>query len=193
MKFLVVIVVLISFQCYNKPENANTINSVVDIDQNVSISEVDNTKVSKTEEIVILNPNQDKLDRKELIVFAKTFIGTPYVYARQDPKVGFDCSGYINYVFKNYNIIVPRSSSGFKNFGKKVAIDQVQIGDVLVFKGYQDSTVIGHLGIVCEANGLNSKFVHATSGKAMQVTVSELNSTHYANRFLKAVDVIDNK
>ena len=47
----------------------------------------------------------------------------PYVYAEQDPNIGFDCSGFINYVFKNYDITVPRSSSGFKNFGKKIAIE----------------------------------------------------------------------
>ncbi|WP_322549514.1 C40 family peptidase [Flavobacterium psychraquaticum] len=137
------------------------------------------------------NENRDDISRKDLIHFATTFLGTPYVYAKQDPKVGFDCSGFINYVFKNYNITVPRSSSGFKNYGRKIAIEDVKVGDVLVFTGYRDTNSVGHLGIVSEANGRNSKFIHASSGKVMEVTISDLNSTHYSKRFLHAVDVIN--
>lgn len=132
-----------------------------------------------------------EIDRKELIAFAESFMGAPYVYATQDPKIGFDCSGFVNYVYKNFDISVPRSSHGFKDFGKKINIEDVAIGDVLVFTGYRDSNSIGHLGIVCEANGLDSKFVHASSGKAMQVIISDLNSAHYSKRFLHAVDVIN--
>ena len=65
------------------------------------------------------------------------------------------------------------------------------MGDVLVFTGYRDTNSVGHLGIVSEANGMNSKFIHASSGKVMEVTISDLNSTHYSKRFLHAVDVIN--
>ena len=133
-----------------------------------------------------------EIDRKELVTFAESFMGTPYVYASQDPKKGFDCSGFVNYVYKNFDISVPRISSGFKDFGKKINIEEIKIGDVLVFTGYRDTTSIGHLGIVCEANGADSKFIHASSGKVMQVTISDLNSAHYSKRFLHAVDVINN-
>ncbi|NJM80740.1 MAG: C40 family peptidase [Flavobacterium sp.] len=132
-----------------------------------------------------------EIDRKELVTFAKSIMGTPYVYGTQDPKIGFDCSGFVNYVYKNFDIIVPRSSSGFKDFGKKIKVEDVAIGDVLVFTGYRDTTSIGHLGIVCEADGMHSKFIHASSGKVMQVTISDLNSAHYSKRFHHAVDVIN--
>ena len=188
LKFFTTILILISYQCYNSPK--------IDVSNNKTpeINKVDDV-VLKNETTIVEELNIEikemQLDRNELVAFAKTFIGTPYVYAKQDPKIGFDCSGFINYIFKNFNISVPRSSSGFKDFGKEIDIENVRIGDVLVFTGYQDRTVIGHLGIVCEANGMNSKFIHASSGKAMQVTISDLNSTHYAKRFLKVVDVIN--
>ena len=130
-------------------------------------------------------------DRVKLVTFAKSFIGLPYMYGAQDPKKGFDCSGFVNYVYKNFEITVPRSSAGFKNFGNKITLDEIKIGDILVFYGYKDTATIGHVGIVCEANGKNSKFVHASSGKAMQVVISDLNSTHYSNRFFKAVRVMN--
>jgi hypothetical protein len=188
LKFFTTILILISYQCYNSPR--------IDVSNNKTpeINKVDDV-VLKNETAIVKELNIEikemQLDRNELVAFAKTFTGTPYVYAKQDPKIGFDCSGFINYIFKNFNISVPRSSSGFKDFGKEIYIENVRIGDVLVFTGYQDRTVIGHLGIVCEANGMNSKFIHASSGKAMQVTISDLNSTHYAKRFLKVVDVIN--
>lgn len=131
------------------------------------------------------------INRDEIIIYAKSFLGTPYVYACQDPKKGFDCSGFVNYVFKKFNISVPRSSSGFKNFGTKIDPSIIKKGDIVVFYGYKDSTVVGHVGIVCEANGLNSKFIHASSSKDMQVMISDLNSAHYSKRFYQAIRVIN--
>ena len=49
------------------------------------------------------------------IVYAKKFIGTHYKYAGNSPETGFDCSGFVNYVFKRYNITLPRSSKDFDN------------------------------------------------------------------------------
>jgi len=48
--------------------------------------------------------NNDEILRKELIAYAKTLIGTPYVYSCSDLVKGFDCSDFVYYVFKKYNI-----------------------------------------------------------------------------------------
>ncbi|NHN24739.1 C40 family peptidase [Flavobacterium jejuense] len=183
--FIAITTTLLSFQCFNdsKVEKQKTKSTELEL---VGIQ-----PEKETEEIVKIESSKEIVNREELVAFAKTFIDVPYVYATQDPKKGFDCSGFVNYVFKNFDIVVPRSSSGFKNFGKKIDVDAIALGDVLVFTGYQDSTSIGHLGIVCEADGFNSKFIHASSGKAMKVTISELNSAHYSKRFYKVVDVIN--
>lgn len=94
------------------------------------------------------------------------------------------------YVFNNFGIEVPRSSSGFKNLGTALNPDEFKKGDVLVFYGYQDSNSIGHVGIVYEADGMNSTFIHASSGSEYAVTISELNSDMYTRRFYKCIDVI---
>jgi hypothetical protein len=50
---------------------------------------------------------------------------------------------------------------------------------------------VGHVGIICEANGMQSKFIHSSSGKAMGVTISELGSDMYTRRFYKCISVLD--
>jgi len=131
------------------------------------------------------------LVRNDIIEFAKNLIGTPYRYASSNPVKGFDCSGFVNYVFTKYNISVPRSSAAFGSFGTALQPEDFKVGDVVVFYGYKDRTRIGHVGIICEAAGMKSKFIHASSGKEYQVTISELGSEMYTRRFYKCVDVID--
>lgn len=149
--------------------------------------------VPKNENKIIANPThkvQSTIDRDSIIIYAKQYLGTPYLYGSRDPKKGFDCSGFVSYVFSNYDVTVPRSSSGYKNLGKSKSPEDFKIGDVLVFYGYKNKTVVGHVGIICEANGMQSKFIHASSGKAGSVTISDLDSEHYSKRFYKCVDVL---
>lgn len=129
------------------------------------------------------------LNGTDIIVFAKKYLGTPYSYASTDPLKGFDCSGFVSFVFKNFNINLPRSSRGYESIGYTLKPEEFKVGDVLVFYGYNDFTNIGHVGIICEANGLKSKFIHSTSGKAMGVTISELGSDMYTRRFYKCINV----
>lgn len=138
-------------------------------------------------------PDSETGIRGEIKAYAEQLMGTKYVYAGSDPKGGFDCSGFVNYVFKKFDINVPRSSSGFEDVGPAIDPKDIKVGDVLVFYGYRDKNSIGHVGIVYEADGMNSKFIHSSSGKEMAVIISDLNSDQYTKRFYKAVDVIGNR
>ena len=124
----------------------------------------------------------------ELVAFAQTLIGIPYKYASTDPSQGFDCSGFITYVFSHFNIVVPRSSIDFTNVGKDVGLQHATEGDLILFTGTIDSIrIVGHMGIVTE-NENTLKFIHSTSGKANGVTISELNE-YYKKRFVKVIRV----
>ncbi|MCU7548456.1 C40 family peptidase [Chitinophagaceae bacterium LB-8] len=125
---------------------------------------------------------------EELVEFAETLIGTPYHYASTDPKIGFDCSGFITYVFNHFGIAVPRSSIDFTNVGRVIPVDSVKRGDLILFTG-TDSTeeLVGHMGII--VSGKDSvQFIHATSGKAYGVTITPLNK-YYLSRFVKTIRV----
>jgi cell wall-associated NlpC family hydrolase len=54
--------------------------------------------------------NTGKTTPVELVTFARTLTGTPYKYGSTDPAQGFDCSGFVTYVFNHFGIVVPRSS-----------------------------------------------------------------------------------
>ncbi len=126
-----------------------------------------------------------------LIAFAKTQLGTNYCYATSDPKIGFDCSGFVYYVFNHFHIKVPRSSKEFKNFGLKIPLDSAKKGDVIVFTGtnakYRSP---GHVGIIIENNAGIPTFIHSSSGKKKGVIISDFNeSPYYKKRFIKVVRV----
>lgn len=136
----------------------------------------------------------DTIIKREAVVdFAKNFLGKPYCYSCSNPDKGFDCSGFVQYVYKKFNISVPRSSSQYVAIGASLKPEDFKIGDVLVFYGYRNSTSIGHVGIICEANGMSSKFIHSSSGKVKGVVISELSSEMYTRRFYKCIDVIGKK
>src|SRR5687768_13606220 len=70
-----------------------------------------------------------------LINFAQSLKGTPYRYGCSDPKKGFDCSGFVMYVFKHFQMTVPRSSIDFTKVGKEVELKEALPGDLILFTG----------------------------------------------------------
>lgn len=135
----------------------------------------------------------DYLNVDSLISFAKTQLGTNYCYATADPDKGFDCSGFVYFVFNHFNIKVPRSSKEFKNFGTKIPLDSAKKGDVIVFTGtnakYRSP---GHVGIIIENKEGVPTFIHSSSGKKKGVIISDFNeSPYYKKRFIKVVRVLN--
>ncbi len=125
-----------------------------------------------------------------IVNFAETLLGTPYRYAGTNPATGFDCSGFINYVFLHFRIPVPRSSIDFDHEGVNVPVENARRGDLILFTG-TDSTerAIGHIGIVTTNSAEELRFIHSTSGKAYSVTITPLNE-YYKRRFVKIIRVL---
>jgi len=126
---------------------------------------------------------------EELLTFAKTLIGIPYKYASTNPAVGFDCSGFISYVFNHFNIVIPRASIGFTNVEREISLADAKPGDIILFTG-TDSTIreVGHMGIITSNENKEFYFIHSTSGKANGVTITLLNK-YYIFRFVKVIRV----
>ncbi|WP_142530857.1 C40 family peptidase [Pedobacter westerhofensis] len=126
----------------------------------------------------------------KLISFAKTMIGVPYRYACSNPSVGFDCSGFVSYVFHNFGFDVPRSSTEFNVAGKPIKLENAKVGDVLVFTGTNPRRrVVGHVGIIADIEGDTIHFIHSTSGKAHGVTITTLDA-YYRSRLMRAVSIL---
>ena len=125
----------------------------------------------------------------EVVNFATTLKGIPYAYACSSPEQGFDCSGFINYVFDHFNIAVPRSSVDFTDVGKEVPVAEGKAGDLILFTGTNNTIrTVGHIGIVIHNADDSLAFIHSSSGSANGVTVTPLND-YYKGRFMKIIRI----
>lgn len=130
---------------------------------------------------------------QRLVAFSKTLVGTPYRYASADPHMGFDCSGFITYVFNHFNITVPRSSVDFTNQGEPVTLKESKPGDLVLFTGTDPKDpVVGHMGIIVSNSNGDISFIHSTSGARHGVTITQLND-YYMGRFVKVVRMFREK
>ena len=98
--------------------------------------------------------------RHKVVRYAKKFVGVRYVYGGSTPRSGFDCSGFVRYVYQHFGISLPHSSWGDMVRGKRVARNHLLPGDVLFFDGG------GHVGIYVG----NGRFIHAPhSGTVVRI------------------------
>lgn len=136
----------------------------------------------------------DPINPDTLILFSKQFLEVKYKYSSCNPKIGFDCSGFVYFVFNYFHIKVPRSSIDFGNIGKIVSKDSAKIGDVIVFTGTNaKNRHPGHVGIVISTKGSELTFIHSSSNKKKPgVRISNFkDSPYYEKRFLKIVRVAE--
>lgn len=126
--------------------------------------------------------------RDSIVCYAENFIGTPYKWGGES-TTGFDCSGFVLYVFKKFGIKLPHSSAAMGNLGVQRKKEEAQTGDIILFKGTQSST-IGHVGIVFSSQTEDLIFIHASSYKGGGVKISKLSDGYYTQRFVKIVDVL---
>ncbi len=161
-----------------------------------TVAEKDNTRKEPVEIIPEVKSNK-RIDAAvspdSILAFAKTLIGIPYLYASTDPEKGFDCSGFITYVFNHFNITVPRSSVDFTNYGTAITIEEAKPGDLILFTG-TDSTirVVGHMGIVENVGEGKLYFIHSTSGKGKGVVITQFEK-YYHSRFVKVIRVFSDE
>lgn len=123
-----------------------------------------------------------------LLETAKTYLGTPYHYGGTTPK-GFDCSGFVRFVFGTFGFGLDRSSSSQARQGDPVDLKQLQAGDLLFFQTRGARNGVSHVGIYLGGG----QFIHAGSwggpGKR-GVKIGELDSSYYAKRLLSARRVL---
>jgi cell wall-associated NlpC family hydrolase len=169
-----------------------------------SFREKTTDKIANNNEVITSNivkkelPETDKTQGSKMetedqshdfVAYAKTLIGTPYLYGSVDPAKGLDCSGFINAVSNHFEIKVPRSSVEFTNLGTTIETDKAKPGDLILFTGTDTSKhVVGHIGIVTDNHDGELEFIHSSSGKAKGVTISELEG-YYETRLVKVIRI----
>lgn len=116
-------------------------------------------------------------DNSALIDYAKKYIGVPYVYGGTTPA-GFDCSGYVQFVFSNFGVKLSRTTYTQVNEGVYVAKENLKMGD-LVFFGTAGN--VSHVGIYIS----DGNFIHA-SRPGDTVKINSLYSDYYTRNYYTA-------
>ncbi len=80
-----------------------------------------------------------------VVEIAKQYLGIPYRYGGSSPSTGFDCSGFVKYVYSQLGVNLNRVAADQMNNGIWVDQSQLQPGDIIGF--YSSSGYIGHVGI----------------------------------------------
>ena len=110
-----------------------------------------------------------------LVADASSHMGVPYVWGGTSPS-GFDCSGFVQYVFKGNGKDLPRTVA--QQWNAMTSVSSPRVGDVVFFETYRSGP--SHNGIYIG----NNQFIH--SGSSTGVTVANLNSSYWAPRYLGA-------
>lgn len=147
--------------------------------------------INRTSNVPARHIDTKNVDANELVQFAEKLSGIKYKYGSAVKEQGFDCSGFIYYVFNHFNIKVPRSSKDFTNAGTEVNPAVSKKGDLILFTG-TDTTgwVVGHMGIITQNNGGNIQFIHSASGNNKGVMISAM-SSYFITRFVKVIRVFN--
>jgi cell wall-associated NlpC family hydrolase len=126
--------------------------------------------------LILIGPLANEVDASsgiksdQLVTAAKSVIGTKYVYGGTTAN-GFDCSGFIGYVYKEVGVKLPRTSASMYNTGTSVSKENLQPGDLVFFN--TSGRGVSHVGVYIG----NGKFAHSSSSKG--VTIAKLNDPYY--------------
>ena len=118
-----------------------------------------------------------------IIALAKTLLGTPYHWGGTTPT-GFDCSGFINYIFGSFGFSLVRTSYSLAELGETVLLSEVQPGDLIFFRGTGNSNSVGHVGMVIEVTPEAINFIHSSTSRGVVINNFKT-SKYYISRYVK--------
>jgi peptidoglycan DL-endopeptidase CwlO len=112
-----------------------------------------------------------------IVSYARHFLGVPYSYGGVSPRTGFDCSGFVRYVYGHFGISLPHSSFADLWRGRRISRENLRPGDLVFFNG------AGHVGIYIGGG----RFIDAPhTGTVVRIsTMSWYGASYYGARRLR--------
>jgi len=109
--------------------------------------------------------------------YARSLIGVPYKYGGSTPETGFDCSGFVSYVYKqSIGLSLPRSTRLLSQEGKPIMSSQLREGDLVFFDTNKRS--FSHVGIYLG----DERFIHAPSSGG-SVRIVDMSSPYWKKHY----------
>lgn len=125
---------------------------------------------------------QTAVKTDNIIKTAEKYIKAPYRFGGESPK-GFDCSGFVKFVYDKNGKKLPRSADVQYKNGKNIERSKLKPGDLVFFTTYAPGA--SHVGIYYG----NGRFIHASSSRG--VMISRLDETYWQPRYLGARRIIN--
>lgn len=116
-----------------------------------------------------------------VVATAKKYLGVPYKFGGDTPK-GFDCSGYLQYIFAQNGMKIPRTADEQYKIGTSLSQSQLKTGDLVFFTTYEKGP--SHCGLYLG----DSKFIHASSSKGIHI--DELSDAYWKPRYIGAKRIL---
>ncbi len=135
--------------------------------------------ISYTEPIAQKPVDKIAEQREILADKADDYLGKKYRHAGQNPKSGFDCSGYTYFLMKQIDISLPRNSAAQSKIGQKVPLRKAQAGDLVFFQKGKKNRIF-HVAMVYSNKDDDLRIIHSTSSRG--VVIDEL----YTNKYWSA-------
>lgn len=120
----------------------------------------------------------------DMAFFALSLSGTPYRYGGESPDLGFDCSGFVRYVFRrSLGVELPRNTQAINRLGQPVEPAQLRPGDLVFYDTLR--SMFSHVGIYLG----DDRFVHSPS-KGGKVRVEHMQDSYWQRRYNGARRII---
>lgn len=114
---------------------------------------------------------------REVLVSALSLTGITYKYGGTSPETGFDCSGFVRYVYQQAtNLSLPHGAKAISQIGKSVSKSDLQPGDLVFFNTLKST--FSHVGIYVG----NNRFIHSPSSGG-GVRVDDMQTSYWSKRF----------
>lgn len=134
--------------------------------------------------------NRTEISKNEalsVVEFAKKYLGCDYVYGGKDPDTGFDCSGFVYYVYKHFGYTLnPGAWNQWDTLTTTVSRDNLLPGDLVFFSDDGTPDGMSHVAIYIG----NNEIIHAST-PSTGVIISDLNEPYYVRMYLDAKRVIE--
>lgn len=118
-----------------------------------------------------------------IVSTAKNYLGVPYVWGGTSPY-GFDCSGFVQYVYKQHGYTLNRTANAQTANGISVSRDSLRPGDLVFFEKTYNTYGASHVGIYIG----DGQFIHASSVRG--VTISSLYESYYNSKYYCARRIV---
>lgn len=139
--------------------------------------------VADEQEMTVRSPYLSNGQTAQILSIARNMLGQPVVWGGASPAQGFDCSGLVQYVYRQNGITLPRTADLQFLVGRTVSPAALQPGDLVYFTTYEPGA--SHVGIYIG----NNKFIHTSFSQGI-VAIADMNDAYFVKRYYGAKRVL---